>query len=100
NCLSTNCTFNSSGACTCSMVNIEGFDACITPETYCKSFIESNTSFNNSAANYNIIEQSILCSANNCMFNFGGSCKSATIQINHFNNTCETFKKRSSNYEY
>lgn len=101
NCLSTNCTFNGSGTCTCALVKIEGFDACITPETYCKSFIENNnTNFNNSTSNYDTSEQTILCSANNCMFNFAGSCKSSNIQVNHANNTCETFKKRSSNYQY
>lgn len=102
NCLSTNCTFNNSGTCNCSIVNIEGFDACVTPETYCKSFIEdtNSTNFNNSATNYSDITQSIVCSAKNCMFNFSGCCKSSNIQVNYLNNTCETFNKRSSNYEY
>ena len=41
-------TFNNSGKCNCSFVKIEGFDACVTPETYCKSFIENtNNSFTN-----------------------------------------------------
>lgn len=102
NCLSSDCTFNEFGTCNCTVVNIEGFEACITPETYCKSFIKdsNHSSFNNSVNPYNASNQNIICSANNCMFNFSGSCKSSSIQVNHSNNSCETFKKREANYQY
>lgn len=101
NCLSTNCTFNNSGTCKCSVVKIEGFDAYVTPETYCKSFIEEDTSkFISSSSSYNPYFQNIICSANNCIFNSSGSCKASNIQVNYLNNTCETFKKKSCDYKY
>lgn len=101
NCLSTNCTFNNSGKCNCSFVKIEGFDACVTPETYCKSFIENtNNSFTNSYTNSTNDSQHLVCSAKKCMFNFSGDCKASSIQVNYLNNTCETFRKRSYDYEY
>jgi hypothetical protein len=102
-CLSTNCTFNNSGICNASAINIEGFDAHITPETYCKTFIESENSSKiySSVNNNEASSKNIICTASKCMYNFSGSCKSSDIQINYLNNTCETFKKRYYNsYEY
>lgn len=101
-CLSTNCTFNNSGVCNASVIKIEGFDANVTPETYCKTFIDSSSS---SKLTSSIIDnptesKNIICTASNCMYNFIGSCKSCDIQVNALNNTCETFKMRNCNYEY
>lgn len=103
-CLSINCVFNVSGLCSASVVNIEGFDANITPETYCKTFIDSLNSYkitNSTMDNNETSPKNIICSAYYCTYNFSGSCKSSDIQVNSLNNTCETFKKRSyNNYEY
>lgn len=102
-CFSTNCTFNNSGKCNASVVNIEGFDADITPETYCKTFVDSSDSstLTNSTGDNETTYKDIICSASNCMYNFNGSCKSSLVQINSINNTCETFKKRCCwSYEY
>lgn len=101
-CLSTNCTFNNSGVCNASVIKIEGFDANVTPETYCNTFIDSSSS---SKLTSSIIDnpaesKNIICTASNCMYNFIGSCKSCDIQVNSLNNTCETFKMRNCNYEY
>lgn len=101
-CLSTNCTFNNEGLCCASVVHIEGFDANITPETYCKTFVERdfNSNINNSICNNELLSKDILCNASNCAYNFSGSCKSSNIQINYLNNTCETFIKRNFNTNY
>ncbi|WP_250675966.1 DUF1540 domain-containing protein [Paraclostridium ghonii] len=102
-CLSTNCTFNNSGVCSASVIHIEGFDADITPETYCKTFIEADDSYKvtSSVDESDTSSKCIICSACNCIYNFKGSCKSSSVQINALNNTCETFKKRYFNsYEY
>ncbi|GAA0093191.1 DUF1540 domain-containing protein [Paraclostridium bifermentans] len=103
-CLSTNCTFNNSGVCSASVIHIEGFDADITPETYCKTFVEADNSakMTSSVCEDETSSKNIICSASNCTYNFNGSCKSSDVQINSLNNTCETFIKRyfNSNYEY
>ena len=41
NCLVTNCAYNKSGYCHASHIKIEGYDATVTPETYCESFIST-----------------------------------------------------------
>lgn len=102
-CLSTNCNFNNSGICNASVINIEGFDANITPETYCKTFIDCSNSSTMSSSVHNpeTSSKNIICSASNCMYNFNSACKSSEIQVNSLNNTCETFIKRSyNNYEH
>ena len=81
-CLSINCVFNVSGLCSASVVNIEGFDANITPETYCKTFIYSLSSCkitNSTINNTKTSPKNIICSAYNCTYNFNGSCKSSYI---------------------
>ena len=103
-CLSTNCAFNNSGVCCASVIHIEGFDANITPETYCKTFVTSDNSnkITNCVYENETSSKNIICNASNCTYNFNGACKSSSVQINYLNNTCETFIKRyfNSNYEY
>lgn len=103
-CLSTNCTFNNSGVCSASVIHIEGFDADVTPETYCKTFVKTDdySKITSSVGGDETSSKNIICSASNCTYNFNGSCKSSGVQINSLDNTCETFIKRyfSSNYEY
>ena len=102
-CLATNCTFNNSGICNASVINMEGFDANITPETYCKTFINNSnqSTISNSLHNPEASSKNIICGASNCMYNFNGACKSSEVQVNSLNNTCETFIQRDySHYEY
>ena len=37
-CSATNCAFNKTGGCYASQIKVEGYDAAITPETYCDTF--------------------------------------------------------------
>lgn len=92
-CLSTNCTFNNDGICCASVVHIEGFDANITPETYCKTFVEKDNSYkiNNCVLTTDNLCKNIICSSSNCKYNLKGFCKSSLVQINSLNNTCDTF---------
>jgi hypothetical protein len=86
------------------VIHIEGFDADVTPETYCKTFVEADDSSKITSFIYGsgTSSKNIICSASNCTYNFNGSCKSSGVQINSLNNTCETFIRRyfNSNYEY
>lgn len=93
NCLATNCSFNKSGNCYASHIKIEGYDASITPETYCDTF-KNSSAFN--LSNYSgetslTSTQNISCSANNCMYNVSGGCNASNVDINFENESCETF---------
>ncbi|MEF9992434.1 MAG: DUF1540 domain-containing protein [Romboutsia sp.] len=95
-CLANNCAFNKAGNCYASHIKIEGFDAAITPETYCDTF-KNNTAFD--LSNYYgdtslTSSQNVSCSANNCMFNINGGCGASYLDINFENTSCETFKSR------
>ena len=92
-CMATNCSFNNSGSCYASHIKVEGFDASVTPETYCDTF-KNNTSFNLSNYSGDISltsTQNISCSANNCTYNFNGGCNASNVDINFNNASCETF---------
>lgn len=96
NCLDHNCAFNKSGSCYASHIKIEGFDAYVTPETYCDSFRDAN-SFN--LSNYSeqtklTGTQNISCSAINCKYNFSGGCGASYVQINLENDSCEIFETK------
>ncbi len=95
-CSSTNCAFNKSGSCYASNIKVEGFDAKITPETYCNTFMEGSS---NSLASYNndaviTTTLNITCSANECKYNLSGGCAASFVDINFENNSCDTFIKR------
>ncbi|MDK2563467.1 DUF1540 domain-containing protein [Romboutsia sedimentorum] len=93
NCLNHNCSFNKSFQCYASHIKIEGFEASITPETYCDTF-KDNTSFNLSNYSGEISltnSQNISCCANNCKYNISGGCASSYVEINLENASCETF---------
>lgn len=93
NCLANNCAFNKSGNCYASHIKVEGFDASITPETYCDTF-RNSSSFN--LSNYSretslTSSQNISCNANNCTYNVNGGCNASYVDINLENTSCETF---------
>lgn len=95
-CLANNCAFNKSGSCYATHIKVEGFDASITPETYCDTFRNGN-SF--SLSNYTeetclTNTNDISCSATNCMYNEHGECDASHVQINFENASCETFKAK------
>lgn len=94
NCSANNCAFNKSGNCYASHIKIEGYDAAVTPETYCDTF-RNNAGFNMSNYSGNLdltTTQNISCSANHCIYNVSGGCSSNSVDINYENATCETFK--------
>lgn len=93
NCLDHNCAFNKCNNCYASHIKIEGFDAAITPETYCDTF-RDGSSFN--LSNYSgetslTSTQNISCSANNCRYNISGGCSASHVEISLENASCETF---------
>ena len=95
-CSATDCAFNKTGSCYASQIKVEGFDAKITPETYCDTYREGN-SFNMS--NYHgetelASTQNISCTAKNCRYNTNGSCNASHVDINFENSRCETFVSR------
>lgn len=94
NCQKYNCAYNKNGYCYSSHIKIEGYDATITPETYCDSFKnKSSFSFSNFSDNTNLTTtQNISCSAKNCTYNVNGACNANHVNINFENATCETFK--------
>lgn len=96
NCMANNCAFNKSSVCYASHIKVEGFEAQITPETYCDSF-RNITSFN--LSNYSestdvTNTQDISCSAANCTYNISGACNASHVDINYENESCETFVLR------
>lgn len=94
NCLANNCAFNKSGSCYAAHIKIEGFDAAITPETYCDTFRnDSSFSMSNYAGKTTLTNsQNISCSANNCTYNTSGGCNASHVDINFENSSCETFQ--------
>ncbi|MGL5346644.1 MAG: DUF1540 domain-containing protein [Peptostreptococcaceae bacterium] len=92
-CMANNCAFNKAGSCYASHIKVEGFDASITPETYCDTF-KNSTAFN--LSNYSgetslTNTQNVSCSANNCIYNVSGGCSASHIDLNFENASCETF---------
>lgn len=96
NCLANNCAFNNSGTCNAGHIKVEGFEASITPETYCDSFRNSSSfSLSNYSGGTGVTNtQAISCSANNCMYNAHGGCNASHVDINFENASCETFESR------
>lgn len=94
NCLANNCAFNKSGACYAAHIKVEGFDASITPETYCDTFRNSSAFSVSNYSGETIITntQDISCSAKNCTYNVHGACNATHVDINFENASCETFK--------
>ena len=92
-CSSSNCSFNKGGNCYASNIKVEGFDASITPETYCNTFKDSaEFGFSNNADPASLTNtQNISCSAENCSYNSCGGCNASHVDINFSNNSCETF---------
>ncbi|WP_042275058.1 DUF1540 domain-containing protein [[Clostridium] dakarense] len=93
NCMAHSCAFNKSGDCYASHIKVEGFDAAITPETYCDTF-RNGSSFN--LSNYSgetslTSTQDISCSAVKCTYNINGGCNASHVDINLENSSCETF---------
>lgn len=95
-CLATNCAFNKENSCYACHIKVEGFDAAITPETYCDSFRNDNSfSLSNYSGTTNLTStQNISCSAVNCTYNISGGCSASHVDINFENASCETFRLR------
>ncbi|MGL4911112.1 MAG: DUF1540 domain-containing protein [Romboutsia sp.] len=95
-CLDNNCAFNKCGSCYASHIKVEGFDAYVTPETYCDSFRDSSSlNVSNYAGETSLtFTQNISCSASNCRYNFSGGCGASHVQINIENDSCETFQTK------
>lgn len=96
NCLAHNCSFNKSGNCYASHIKVEGYDAHITPETYCDTFRNSSAfSLSNYTGETSLTStQDISCSAINCTYNIHGGCNASHVDINFENSSCETFIMR------
>ena len=95
-CYADICAFNKSGSCYASNIKVEGFDAAITPETYCDTF-KNHSAFHLSNYSNEISltnTQDISCSANNCIYNVSGGCSATHVDINTNNASCETFKSK------
>ena len=94
NCQAYNCTFNKNNQCYASHIKVEGFEAAVTPETYCDSFKnKSSYSFSNYSDDANLTNtQNISCSAVNCTYNLNGACNANHVDINFENASCETFR--------
>ena len=94
NCQAYNCAYNKNNYCYASHIKVEGYEAAITPETYCDSFKnKSSFSFSNFSGDTNLTTtQNISCSAKNCTYNIHGACNAKHLDINFENATCETFR--------
>ena len=94
NCLVTNCAYNKSGYCFASHIKVEGFEATVTPETYCESYIDKkHSNFTSDVTDGNLTNtQNISCSAKNCTYNIQGSCNANHVLIHLRNAVCETFR--------
>ena len=91
NCLVTNCAYNKSGYCHASHIKIEGYDATVTPETYCESFIsKSESNLSSNISNNLTTTQNISCNAKNCTYNLQGSCNASHVLINLKTAVCDT----------
>ena len=96
NCLVTNCAYNKSGYCHASHIKIEGYDATVTPETYCESFIsKSESNLSSNISNNLTTTQNISCNAKNCTYNFYGGCNAAHVLISKENGNCDTFRVKN-----
>ena len=94
NCLVSNCTYNKTGYCYASHIKIEGFEATVTPETYCESFLskESINLTNTASPEMLTNTQNISCSAKNCTYNIHGACNANHVLINLKTAVCDTFR--------
>lgn len=94
NCLVTNCAYNKSGYCFASHIKVEGFEATVTPETYCESYIDKkHSNFTSDVTDGNLTNtQNISCSAKNCTYNIQGACNANHVLIHLRNAVCETFR--------
>ena len=94
NCLVSNCAYNKTGYCYASHIKVEGFEATVTPETYCESFInKAEANFTNSVSDDTLTNtQSISCSAKNCTYNFYGGCNADHVLISTRDSKCDTFR--------
>ena len=95
-CQANNCSFNKQGSCFASNIKIEGFDAKVTPETYCDTFRNaSDYSLSNHLGELNLTDtQDISCSASSCKYNLYGGCNASHVDINFENESCETFSPK------
>lgn len=94
NCQAYNCAYNKNCNCFASHIKVEGYEAAVTPETYCDSFKDkSSFTFSNYSEKSNLTStQDISCSATNCTYNINGACNASHVDINFENASCETFR--------
>jgi len=94
NCQAHNCAFNKNSICYASHIKVEGFEAAVTPETYCESFKhKGDYNLSSNVGEEDITTtQNISCTAKNCSYNIHGACNASHVDINFQNANCETFK--------
>ena len=94
NCQAHNCAYNKSNNCYASYIKVEGFDATVTPETYCESFRhKGDYNLSNDVSEESLTNtQNISCTAKNCSYNRQGACNASHVDINYQNTNCETFR--------
>ncbi|MDU6114012.1 MAG: DUF1540 domain-containing protein [Paeniclostridium sordellii] len=95
-CSATSCTYNNSGGCFASGIQVTGTRATTTCETNCGTYQDrDSSSFTNSAHECDCTKvNSILCEAKNCKYNDSGACKAEAVKINMDDASCETFISR------
>ena len=96
NCLVSSCAYNKTGYCHASHIKIEGYEATVTPETYCESFInKAEANFTSDVSNDSLTTtQNISCAAKNCTYNIQGACNASHVLINLKNAVCDTFRMK------
>ena len=94
NCQAHNCAFNKNSICYASHIKVKGFEAAVTPETYCESFKhKGDYNLSSNVGEEDITTtQNISCTAKNCSYNIHGACNASHVDINFQNANCETFK--------
>ncbi|GAA0104609.1 DUF1540 domain-containing protein [Paraclostridium sordellii] len=92
-CSATSCTYNNSGGCFASGIQINGTSANTTCETNCGTYQDkASSSFTNSVHECDCAKiNSISCAAKNCKYNDSGACKAESVKINMDDASCDTF---------
>ena len=95
-CSATSCTYNNSGGCFASGIQVTGTRATTTCETNCGTYQDkASSSFTNSAHECDCTKvNSILCEAKNCKYNDNKACTAQDVRINENDASCETFVQK------
>ena len=100
-CSVENCSYNSSHLCSLNTIHVNGSNAIESHSTSCRSFVNHNDSFSNSASSEDPTEcTNIECDAKNCTHNENCYCHADGIDVcgcgSHSSRgtECATFKLR------